>query len=361
VLGARGSELQLVLNTVYHLDTSPGNIPWTLYRDVKHDRLVKWAIPYAVGDNYRGFRVVGTTPEIFSDFEYVRGRKLALAQGRKFDPDKREAVLGSFVAEQTGLVYNAKFPVYHGVVFNEAEKHEGEYTVCGILEPTGTPVDRVVWIPIDGIFMMDRHVLRGAGEEYRPEHGKAIPDEHKEVGAVLLKFRGGAAAGWQFKERVQRGNRATLAWPIEGSIRQLFEKLGWVTRVLAMVAYLVVAVAVGGILASLYNTMNERRREFAILRALGAARARVFSVIVAEAATIAAIGALLGFLVYGVILAAATALLRQRTGVVLDVFAPHPVLWIAPLGMLLLGAVAGLLPAWKAYATDVADNLAPAT
>jgi putative ABC transport system permease protein len=87
----------------------------------------------------------------------------------------------------------------------------------------------------------------------------------------------------------------------------------------------------------------------------------VFSVIVAEAATIAAIGALLGFLVYGVILAAATALLRQRTGVVLDVFAPHPVLWIAPLGMLLLGAVAGLLPAWKAYATDVADNLAPAT
>jgi putative ABC transport system permease protein len=127
------------------------------------------------------------------------------------------------------------------------------------------------------------------------------------------------------------------------------------------VAYLVVAVSMAGILASLYNTMNERRREFAILRALGARRTTVFAAVVSEAAAIAAAGALAGFLVYALVLAAAAYTLRVQTGVVLDLFAYHPVLWAAPAGIVALGALAGLLPAAKAYGTDVASNLAPTT
>ncbi len=356
VLGARGSQLQLVLNTVFHLETSPGNIPWTLYEEFRNDPRVETAIPYAVGDSYRGFRIVGTTSEIF-EIEYASGRRPAVKTGRVFHPDKREAVLGSFAAEATGLALNSRFHPTHGTG-EEGHEHEDEYVVTGILEATNTPMDRVVWIPIEGIFYMEGHVLRGSGEEHEPAPDEEIADEHKEVSAVLLRFKG-EAAGFALGIKARESGIATLAWPIANVMQDLFDKLFWFVRILEVTAYLVVAVSMGGILASLYNTMNERRREFAILRALGARRATVFLAVVSEAAAIAAAGALAGYLVYALVLAGAAYTLRVQTGVVLDPLAYHPVLWAAPLGILALGALAGLLPAAKAYRTDVAENLAP--
>jgi putative ABC transport system permease protein len=126
-----------------------------------------------------------------------------------------------------------------------------------------------------------------------------------------------------------------------------------------MVAYLVVVVAAGSILASIYNTMNERRREFAILRALGARRGTVFSVIVLEAVTISAIGVVIGFVVYGAIFGAAVVTVRAQTGVVLDPLHFDRALWVTPLAVIAAGALAGLAPAFKAYRTDVASNLSP--
>ncbi|MHC4972316.1 MAG: ABC transporter permease [Planctomycetota bacterium] len=364
IVGARGSQLQLVLNSVFHLETSPGNIPWAIYRELEQDPRVELAVPYAVGDNYLGFRIVGTTREMFEEFEYRAATRFAIEDGgRLFDEELREGVIGSHVAARTGLAVGSRFHSYHGVTFDPQEKHAGAYVVVGVLKPTNSPADRVIWIPIEGIFRMDRHVLRGTGESYAAQPGQAIPDEHKEVSAVMLKFRGeGTMTGFQLQNRINRqGKVATMAWPIAAVLKDLFEKLFWVTRILTLVAYLVVAVAVGAILASIYNTMNERRREFAILRALGARRATVFSAIVAEAATIATVGAALGYLVYGIILAAAAYVIRSRTGVALDVFDFHDVFWITPLAMIVLGALAGLLPALKAYRTPVAENLVPNT
>jgi putative ABC transport system permease protein len=126
-----------------------------------------------------------------------------------------------------------------------------------------------------------------------------------------------------------------------------------------MVAYLVVVVAAGSILASIYNTMNERRREFAILRALGARRSTVFSAIVLESTTITVLGVALGVVVYGAILAAATVVVRAQTGVLLDALKFSPALALAPLAMIVIGALAGFVPAFKAYRTDVATNLVP--
>jgi putative ABC transport system permease protein len=154
---------------------------------------------------------------------------------------------------------------------------------------------------------------------------------------------------------------ATLAWPIGRVMADLFDKIGWIDRVLEMVAYLVIVVAAGSILASIYNTMNERRREFAILRALGARRATVFSAIVLEATTISALGCALGFVVYFLIVSVAASIIRSRTGVVLNPFQFHPVLEFGPLGIIALGAFAGMVPAVKAYRTDVATNLTPAS
>jgi putative ABC transport system permease protein len=373
VLGARGSELQLVLNSVFHLETSPGNIPWSLYEEFKEDPRVEVAVPYAVGDNYRGFRIVGTTPDIF-EVEYAAGRRyeIAVAEGRRlgrfFHAGNREAVLGSFAAAATGLEVNDTFHPSHGTG-EEGHEHEDEYTVVGVLKPTNTPADRVVWIPIEGIFHMEGHVLRGTGEEHDPEPDEEIGDEHKEVSAVMLRLKGeidedglrvaAPAAGFALKIKARESGVATLAWPIANVMQDLFEKLFWFVRILEVVAYLVVIVSMAGILASLYNTMNERRREFAILRALGASRTTVFAAVVSEAAAIALVGALGGFLVHALVVAAAAYTLRTETGVVLDPLAYHPVLWAAPAGILALGALAGLLPATKAYRTDVATNLAP--
>jgi putative ABC transport system permease protein len=206
---------------------------------------------------------------------------------------------------------------------------------------------------------MGGHKLRGAGEEYEATAGEAIPDEHKEVSAVLLRFSN-KNAGFRLDQTINRqGKVATLAFPVGQVMGEIFEKLGWVNRVLEVVAYLVVLVAAASILAAIHNTMNERRREFAILRALGARRGTVFSAIVLEAGTIAALGAAVGFLVYALILVAAAEVVRRQTGVHLDVAGFHPALIAAPLGMIGLGALAGLLPAATAYSTDVAENILP--
>ncbi len=360
VLGARGSSLQLVLNTVFHLETSPGNIPYSMYTEIKKDPRVTLAIPYAVGDNYQGYRIVGTSDELFTKFEYQHGKKFQFqAGGRAFDPTKNEAVIGSFVAAQTGLIIGSTFTPYHGLVYDEKMKHNDLYTVVGITETTNTPSDRVVWIPIDGIYRMSGHVLRGTGDVYKPKENETIPDEHKEVSAVILKLRS-PQDGINLSQTINvQGKVATLAWPISKTMLELFDKIGWLSRILELVAYLVIAVAAGSILASIYNSINERRREFAILRALGAKRMTVFAVIVLEAVAIAAIGVVLGYLVYAAILSATAYVVKTQTGVVMNVFRFDSILYITPLVMIAVGALAGLLPAFKAYRTDVADNLTP--
>jgi putative ABC transport system permease protein len=360
VLGARGSQLQLVLNTVFHLEASAGNIPWSMYKQIAANPRVELAIPYAVGDNYKGFRLVGTTPEIFTKFRYRSGKGFEVEPGgRFFQADTRDVVAGSYVARRLGLKVGQVITPYHGFQYAESQKHEDQFTIVGIMKPTNSPSDRVVWIPIDAVYRMSGHVLRGTGQIYVPAEGQEIPDENKEVSAVMLKFKS-AQTGFILDQQINRqGKVATLAWPVAKVMADLFERIGWVNSILSMVAYLVMVVAAGSILASIYNTMNERRREFAILRALGARRSTVFSAIVLEALSITLLGALVGYLVYGAILTAAIVEVRDRTGVVLNAFRLDPAMWLVPLAMMALGALAGLVPAFKAYRTDVASNLTP--
>lgn len=347
VLGARGSKLQLVLNSLFHVDASPGNVKWADYEEIASHPAVALALPLAVGDNYRGFRIVGTLPDGFAQLEYAPGRKFTVrTPGRLFDPALREAVVGSFAAARLGLKRGDVFQPRHGLNYTEAaHQHDEEYLVVGVLEPSNTPADRVIWIPLEGLQKMGGH----------------DPAAVTDVSAVLLKFKADNPLTARQLDSLynKEGARLTFAWPIAQVVAQLFDRLVWLDRVLALVAYLVVVIAVGSILASLYNSMNERRREIAILRALGARRRTIFGVVVFESAAIAAIGALLGFVVYALILAVTGAVLRTETGVVLDPLAWHPVLLLAPAGVVLLGALTGVVPAWKAYRTDVADHLTP--
>ncbi len=344
VLGARSSQLQLVLNSIFHLEASPGNLANADYLDIKKDTRVALAVPIAVGDNYHGYRLVGTTLEMLTAVEFAPGKKFTVQKpGRVFDPALREAVVGSFAAKKLGLKYGDKFQPYHGLIFNEKDQHPETYVVVGVLEPSNTPADRVIWIPVEGLQKMGGH----------------DPKTASDVSAVLVKLRS-PIAGKQLELMYNKqGNRLTFAWPIAQIIAQLFDKISWMDRVLALIAYLVALVATGSVLASIYNSMNERRREIAILRALGARRGTIFTAVVLESAAISAIGMAVAFVIYGVIVTVVAAVIRAQTGVVIDPLTLHPVLALAPAGMIALGALAGIVPAWKAYRTDVAENLVP--
>lgn len=345
VFGARSSQLQLVLNAIYHLESSPGNLRPEQFDEIRNHPGVAHAIPLAVGDNYRGYRLVGTVTNLFAEIELAPGEGYELAAGRVFEAGYREALVGSFVAQRLGLRVGDHFHPFHGFDFDEHEEHDDEYVVTGILKPTNTPGDRVIWVPIEGIQHMSGHAAESAND----------------ISAVLVKLRN-PASGFRLDQQYNReGRELTFAWPIGSIMTRLFGKIAWFDRVLALVANLIALVAVAGILTGIYNTMNERRRDFAILRALGAGRSTVFSTILLEAVVIAAIGAALAFVFYLGLMSAAATVIRAQTGVVLSPLAGHAVMLWAPLALIGAAAVAGLVPAWKAYRTDVAENLAPAS
>jgi putative ABC transport system permease protein len=346
VLGARGSKLQLVLNAIFNLESSPGNLEWSDFLDIQKNPDVELAVPIAVGDNYRGYRIVGTTLDFFEKTEYAPGKKFALQPGGNwFDPLRREAVVGNFVARKMNLKVGDTFHPFHGLIFDEKNQHSETYVVVGILKPSNTPADQVIWIPLEGIQKMSGH----------------NPKMATEVSAVLVKLKADSAlAGFQMDQIYNRqGDRLTFAWPIATIMAELFDKIGWFDRVLAMVSYLVAIVASASILASIYNSMNERRREIAILRALGARRITIFTSILIEAASISALGMLIGFAVYVAIFSIAASIIREQTGVVLDPLKFNAIMLWAPAMLIVLGALAGIIPAIKAYRTDVAQNLAP--
>ena len=346
VLGARGSKLQLVLNAIFHLEASPGNLAWADYEMIKRHPMVKTAIPIAVGDNLRGFRLVGTLPELFTTVEYAPGKKFAVQSGGKFFSDAaeaKEAVAGAFAAQRLGLKTGDTFHPFHGLAYNAKEQHADLYTVTGVLAPTNTPADRVVWIPLRGVQTMSGHDPRAATD----------------VSAVLVQLRSPMAGLMLDTLYNKQGNRLTFAYPVGAIIAELFGKIAWFDQVLTLVAYLVALVAAGSVLASIYNSMSARRRDLAILRALGARRRTIFGAVVAEAACIGVLGSVVGFAVYFGLLAGVASLIRAQTGVVLDVTARHAILWQCPLAMIALCALGGIVPALKAYRTPVAETLAP--
>ncbi len=344
VLGPRGSKLQIVLNALYHLDESPGLMKWEDYEQAAKIPAIEAAYPIAVGDNYRGYRLVGTVPEYLAEHAYAEGEQFELErQGELFEETSMNAVVGNLAARRLGMSVGDTFHPYHGLIFNEAAQHEETYTVSGILKPTGTPADKVIWIPIKGIQTMSGH----------------NPAAATDVSAVLLKFKPGAnMAGFQLDMLYNKqGNRLTLAWPANRTIIQFFEKISWFDKILQAVAVLVAIIAGGSILAILYNAMNERKRDIAVLRALGARKFTVFAISLLEAVGMTLVGVVAGFAVYGMLGVAIGGIVQRETGVLLNPFTGNAAMVWAPLGMLGIGALSGLLPAIKAYRIEVSKNL----
>lgn len=343
VLGARGSKLQLVLNAVFHLEASPGNLSAAEVEAVRRHPAIKAAIPLAVGDNYHGWRIVGTVPQLF-EIEYAAGRNYALATGgRMFADQTREAVVGALVARKLGLRVGDTFQPYHGLAFDAAAQHEEVYTITGLLQPTGTPADRVIWIPLSGVQTMAGHDPRAASD----------------VSAVLIQLRA-ASAGVMLDTMINKqGKTMTFAYPIGSIVADLFNKISWIDQVLALVAWLVAVVAAGSVLVSIYNSMSARQRDIAILRALGARRRTVFGAVLGEAAAIGLLGSALGFAAFAVLAGVVASIVQTQTGVVLEPFRWNAIFAWGPAAFVGMAMLGGLLPAWKAYRVPVAETIAP--
>lgn len=382
IVGAKGSPLQLVLNVVYHLEASPGNVPYSLAERLSRDARVRWCAPFALGDNYEGFRVIGTTEVFLREMEPQTGQRLELASGRFFHFDEaelkkamdaaarrgagsseaheaapahgdapREAVVGAYVAAETGLAVGQSFVATHGLEAGaEGEKHEhAPWVVVGVLRPTGTPVDRAIWINLDSFYHIEGHVIEAGTKD-------AAKAAHGQVSAIAVRARSPLAV-WALRKEINRENEAQAAAPVE-EVRKLMGIIGNVDRLLFLQSVLIVGVAAMGLGLAMLNSMGERRRDVAVMRALGARRGTVFAVIVGEAVLVAAAGGLLGCaLARGVLLTTAP-LVAAATGFMPAIPSVSGLDLVAVLGAAAIGAVAGLGPAGAAYRTDVANSLA---
>ena len=264
-------------------------------------------------------------------------------------------MIGATVAQVTGLRVGQTFIAAHGVeVSPNAEEHTANpWTVTGILAPTGTAVDRGMYINLDSFYHIAGHEVRDSGQPVEQDND---PDPGQ-VSAIAVKLRSPIHALPLYRE-INDGAAAMAAFPAV-EVRKLFAIVGNIDRILLAQAILIGLVAGVAIAVSIYNSLSERRREIAILRALGARRSTIFAIVVWEAVAICAVGAAVGMAGGHLIVAVANVALRQVSGFTVAPLALEAAeLWVVA-GSVALGALAGFGPAWQAYRTEVAENLAP--
>jgi putative ABC transport system permease protein len=339
IVGAKGSPTQLVLNVVFRMDAPTPNIPLSAYEDLRADPRVEAAVPVAMGDAYQGFRYVATSEAYFAPLPWRRHLP-ALATGRLFRSDAPErpdyeAVLGADAARGTGLKPEDRF--YEG-----EEMAAYPLRVVGVLRPTGTADDRAIFISLASYWEMNEISRKAMIKPLT-----AILIRPKRLSDLTALHR-----GWNVGPDLQAALPSAI-------LLNIFNLLGLVEDVLAVVLA-VVAVVVGLYLfVTMYNATLERRREIATMRALGARRATVLGIVLLESCVIAGLGGLAGILGGHGVAALGASLLAARGGPVTHALALSALQPVTFGAVVALGALAGLLPAVLAYRTEVAENLAP--
>jgi putative ABC transport system permease protein len=401
-----------VLNTIYHLDVSPGNIPYSLYEDLSTGRqlsedgkknpfrgMVAWAVPYAVGDSYQGRRIVATSPQLFGVDdqghalpadrvpEYRKGRSYRFAAGRAFSPDRFEAVIGSEVARNAALKLGDTFHATHGFPGPNdiPDVHAETWTIVGVLAETHTANDRVLFIPLKTFYTIAEHEsglekiseIQSGVPASSPAAAAAPAEDHEkktytsnpdgtidvllprkewEVSAVLVKTRSAyAALQMQFILRNKPDAIGVLPAQVMHNFFATF--LPATTALMLINSTLVIIVAGVSILVSIYNSVAGRRREIAIMRALGATRRTILAAVCLEAGVIGLTGAVGGLLVGHLFAAGASVYIERLLGTSIPWWQLANEEWLFVAVALVVSLLAGLVPALKAYKTPVAENL----
>jgi putative ABC transport system permease protein len=384
IVGGKSGPLQLVLSTVYHLGKPDYPIPYSYYQKFSSGEfadVTKLAVPYCLGDSYEApngklFRVIGTTPDLFDQIVYQKNqdgsdRRYEFRAGRNFKADHFfEAVVGSVVAAQAGLQVGDPLNPTHGIT-GTGEKHR-QFKIVGILAPTGTANDRAVFVNIEGFYLLEGHALSrpegvsveelicstpiGTANDGSPV--EPLADQLREVTSILVvcidEF-GPLVLDTAINKSKERIAQAVS--PVSEVARMLDRIVGPIRLILFVMTILILIVAGISILVSIYNSMSERSHDIAVMRALGASRRAVMSIILVESILLSLCGGFAGMLLGHGLIALASPYVEAHTGVTLSLFQfDWQEMTLVP-GLLLLATVVGFLPALAAYRTDVAKAL----
>jgi putative ABC transport system permease protein len=360
IVGARTGSLQLLLYSVFRIGNATNNITWASFEEIGRQPEVAWAVPLSLGDSHRGYRVLGTTPDYFTHYRYRRTHQLVFASGGPFS-DLFDAVVGAEVAEALGYKVGDRIVVAHGLGSVSFVEHgDKPFRVSGVLERTGTPVDRTVHVSLEAIEAIHVDWQGGGqvpGQSVSADEVRKLDLQPKAITAALIGLKSKLAT-FRLQRAINDYPREALVAIIPGAaLQELWGLVGVAETALAAVSWMVVLTALLGLATMILTTLNERRREMAILRSVGARPATVLGLLSAEAGLLTLAGVLLGTaLTYGG-LYVARPVIDRLYGLHLAI---DPPTWgeMATLAAIVAaGVVAGLLPGLRAYRLSLADGM----
>ena len=360
LIGARTGQVQLLLYSVFRIGNATNNITWKSYQDIAKLPEIDWLVPLSLGDSHRGFRVLGTTTAYFQRYRFRQGQALAFTQGKPFS-DLFDAVIGADVAAKLGYKVGEPMVVAHGLGNVSFTEHDDKpFRVAGILAKTGTPVDRTVHVSLEAIEAIHVDWQSGA----RSQDSTVTADD---VRAMKLEPKAVTAAMVGLKSRITafRLQRTINGYPEEplsailpgAALQELWQLVGTAETALSAVSLLVIATALLGMVTSILTTLNERRREMAILRSLGARPATILGLLTAEAAVLTGLGIGLGLALLYIGLGLLRPWIDRTYGLYIPIEPLAAAQWLVVLGVFTVGVLGGLIPAFRAYRMSVADGM----
>ncbi|WP_432698494.1 ABC transporter permease [Marinobacterium sp. YM272] len=363
IVGARSGQVELLLYSVFHLGSATNNIRWSSYQTLAGDSSVDWAVPISLGDSHRGFRVVGTSQAFFERYRYGDKRPLSFASGRGFN-GLHQVTLGADVAKSLDYKAGDRIILSHGLGNVSFAQHKDQpFRVVGVLAPTGTPVDRSLFVSLESISAI--HAGWRAGV---PIPGLSVSDKQlaemdltpKEITAVMVGLKSKTSV-FQLQRAINNFRGEPLLAILPGvALQELWKVVARAEQAMLAISASVVLVGLTGMLGVLLTGMEQRRRELALLRAIGASPHHLLFLVMLEACLLTASGIALGLGSLWSVLIIGGDKLQQFLGVYLTLAWPPSLGWII-LAIFAAGLLAGLLPAWRAWRYTLADGLTPNT
>ena len=361
IVGARSSSINLLLYSVFHIGNATNNITWQTYQELASDPVVDWTVPVALGDSHRGYRVVGTTEGMFDHYRYASDQSLAFRTGHAFD-DLYDAVIGSEVAQSLGYTTGDPITLSHGVEARSLQEHDDKpFIISGVLEPTGTPMDRVIMVSLEGIEALHIDWINGAppipGFDISADQARAMDLQPSSITAYFVGLKSRVAA-FRYQRAINDYRQEALLAILPGvALLELWRLVGSAEQALIAVSIMVVFAGLIGMLTTILTSLNERRREMAILRSVGARPGHIFVLMITESLLYAIAGTLLGFALQYGLLFALQPLLQKHFGLYLAISAPGAFEGFIAGGIVVSAFILGMIPAWRAYRNSLADGL----
>ncbi|OSP55797.1 ABC transporter permease [Pseudoruegeria sp. SK021] len=358
IVGARSGSVQLLLYSVFRIGNATNNVTWESYQDIAERPDVDWIVPISLGDSHRQFRVMGTTRAFFDHYKYRQGRSLAVSDGSIMD-DLFDTVIGADVAAVLGYSVGDPIVVAHGLA-SFTEHKDQPFRVSGILEKTGTPVDRTVIVSMEAIEAVHVDWQRGAqvpGQSTSADVIREMDLTPKAITAALVGVESPLQTFTLQRAINEYGEEPLLAILPGVALQELWGIVGIAETALLAVSAMVVVTALIGMMATIFSSLNERRREMAIFRAMGARPFTILSMLVLEAMVMAALGGLLGLVLLYIGLVVAQPIMDSAFGLWLPIDAPTIREFRVIISVIGAGAIVSLVPAFRAYRMSVADGM----